>query len=212
MAQTDGIPPFGRGDYATLRLRFERSWSVAEVSYLFRVLASAYRQNLLLDLDMATSGTWLSGDGRRPLSEEEAKLLNLYLVGQPIFSIEGPMRENHVFLLLGMADLQVREIKVASPGFSDLAGIGRAIEGVVHLIEKIINIRLDAAEKRLGLEERRERIRGMEIENHRSKAALLKDLGYDNDQVRAIINQDINAGILIDELKERGKLGRIEIR
>jgi hypothetical protein len=52
----------------------------------------------------------------------------------------------------------------------------------------------------------------MEIENHRSKAALLKDLGYDSDQVRAIINQDINAGILIDELKERGKLGKIEIR
>lgn len=83
--------------------------------------------------------------------------------------------------------LEVRRINYASPGFSDLAGIGSVIGHLKDFILKLLE-RHDSRRQRELSEERaaleNDRIR---IENARNFVALARDLGYSETDVRMLM-------------------------
>lgn len=83
--------------------------------------------------------------------------------------------------------LQVRRINYASPGFSDLAGIGAVIGHVKEFILKLIE-RRDVRRKR-QLDEERVALENdqLRIENARKYVALARDLGYSETEIRFLV-------------------------
>lgn len=83
--------------------------------------------------------------------------------------------------------LEVRRIRYASPGFSDLAGVGVVIGHIKEFILKLVE-RRDSRRQRELNEERasleNDRIR---LENARSFVALGRDLGYSESDLRFLM-------------------------
>ncbi|MDR7555726.1 MAG: hypothetical protein QN157_08970 [Armatimonadota bacterium] len=104
--------------------------------------------------------------------------------------------------------LAVRRINYASPGATDLAGIGTVVGHIKDFILKLIE-RRDSRRRRELDEERaaleNERIR---LENVKSFVALARDLGYSETDLRHLIRYvDGKQDILVRLIEQRKLVG-----
>lgn len=102
--------------------------------------------------------------------------------------------------------LEIRQIRYASPGYSDLAGLGSVIGHIKDFVIKLLE-RHDSRRKRELDEERaaleNDRIR---LENARNFVALARDLGYSDTDVRLLMAHVDKKQEPLIQLVERQKL------
>lgn len=83
--------------------------------------------------------------------------------------------------------LQVRRLQFASPGHTDLSGLGQAMGHVKDIVSKLIDVRVNAEERKIRNEILEEERHSAALRNLREQISILKELGYSEAEVRAIV-------------------------
>jgi hypothetical protein len=83
--------------------------------------------------------------------------------------------------------LEVRRLNYASPGTSDLAGVGAIVGHVKDFVHKLIDRHDTRRQRELNDERAAAEIDHIRIENARSFVALAKDLGYSEMETRKLV-------------------------
>jgi hypothetical protein len=83
--------------------------------------------------------------------------------------------------------LEIRRLEYASPGASDLAGIGTIVGHVKDFVVKLIDRHDTRRQRELNDERAAAEIDRIRLENARSYVALVKDLGYSETEMRKLV-------------------------
>ncbi len=104
--------------------------------------------------------------------------------------------------------LEIRRLDYASPGVSDLAGIGVIVGHVKDFVHKLIDRRDTQRQRDLNDEKLAVEIEHMRIENARNFVALGRDLGFSNAEIRKLVaHVDDKQEILIKLVDQRKLTG-----
>lgn len=201
-----------------VRLELEGRWSADDLGWVLISLSDLYDLRLFLELLDEDNRAWeriLEGLGEAPpLRHRWRRIRTLgHLQRAQGFGGAPPILDEQQLSQLSRLfepeeRLAVRQIRYASPGFSDLAGIGTVVGHVKDLIVKLIE-RHDSRRQRELMDDRialeNDRLR---LENARRFVALGKELGYSDTELRllaAYVDKKQEPLIrLIDQGKLRG--------
>lgn len=98
-------------------------------------------------------------------------------------------------------DLQIKEVKYASPGFSDFAGFGKIIENMIDLIKHYI------PNKNQKLENEK-----LELDNFEKKIRMLNSIGYSPKEIRKFLDIRNHTISNLKQLKDLNKVISFELR
>lgn len=107
--------------------------------------------------------------------------------------------------------LEVRKLSYASPGVSDLAGVGTIIGHLKDFVLKLIERRDAKRQRDMNVEKTAVEIEAMRIENARNFVALGRDLGFSKLEMRKLISHADDKQEVLINLIEQKKLTGVSI-
>ncbi|MDE1943591.1 MAG: hypothetical protein KGI47_10685 [Betaproteobacteria bacterium] len=117
------------------------------------------------------------------------------------------------FLVLESSErLRVRGLEFASPGHTDLSGLGKAMEQVKDIVTKLIDIHVGSDERRTRNEILEEDRKAAALRNLREYISILKDLGYTEVEIREIVASSNPAMDKLVQLTNRGVITSVTER
>ncbi|MFQ5566638.1 MAG: hypothetical protein ACE5EU_09775 [Paracoccaceae bacterium] len=103
----------------------------------------------------------------------------------------------------GVSDLRVHKLSYASPGSLEFAGIGSIVDTIFEVFHDILRIRQSGS---LGAGD----IEVMYAGNMKAKANLMKDMGYSDAELHAIVSPSIEDLHFISNAVTQGKIVTVE--
>ncbi|WBL82267.1 hypothetical protein I3J27_18210 [Bradyrhizobium xenonodulans] len=104
----------------------------------------------------------------------------------------------------------VRQISFASPGFTDLTGLGKVVKEIRLFIRDIFERQDSKEDKRLAREEKRQVILGKKIANAERLIKLAKNMGISKKDRKALIERAIRADDYFEKQIEQEKLTAVD--
>lgn len=159
-----------------LSFKIDGEWSIVDFNHFFEDLNTLYR--LLIEIDNIDFIDYQLSNkkSRIPLTENFIRIndhyyrrvFESYSILTPSLRYKKPTY-NSFRIISSQFNLNVKEIKFASPGFTDFSGIGKVIDSLFELIKYYI----PNAESKIRKEILKEDLLSKRIEN-------LKSMGYSN--------------------------------
>lgn len=187
-----------------LRINLDEKWSSTDFSKMFDSLTLLYQLFIELDsIDYLDSQLFKA----RPNSIISENIINLNgklykkLNSADTFENAKTFRSEYFMDLLltqpqsKINDLEIKQIKYASPGFSDVVGLGKIIENMVDLIKYYIpnkNQKLENEKTELDIIEK--------------KIRMLNSIGYSEKEIRKFLDIRNNT---ISNLKQLSMLDKV---
>lgn len=198
-----------------LRLELDGRWSAEELGNALTSLSDLYNLRLFLELLREDIREWeryfpdfldFPPSTRRRLRRHPYRTVFPFWQGLP--ALDDSYLSRLPELIAPEERLMVRRIKYASPGITDLTGLGAIIGHLKDFSLRLIE-RRDGKRSRELSEERAElendRLR---IENARSFVALTRDLGYSETEIRDLLRHvDRKQDTLANLIAERKLVG-----
>lgn len=198
-----------------LRINIDEKWSSTDFSKMFDSLTLLYQLFIELDsIDYLDSQLFkarpnstiseniinLTGNLYKKLNSpdtfENAKLyrgeyfMDLFLTQSKIYQTQSKAH-----------DLQIKEIKYASPGFSDVVGLGKIIENMVDLIKHYIPNKTQKLENEKT-----------ELDIIEKKIRMLNSIGYSEKEIRKFLDIRNNTISNLKQLRMLDKIISLELR
>lgn len=107
--------------------------------------------------------------------------------------------------------LEIRRLDYASPGVSDLAGIGVIVGHVKDFVNKLIDRRDTQRQRDLNDEKLAVEIERMRIENARNFVALGRELGFSDAEIRKLVAQVDDRQEILIKLVDQKKLTGVSL-
>jgi hypothetical protein len=107
--------------------------------------------------------------------------------------------------------LEIRRLDYASPGVSDLAGIGVIVGHVKDFVHKLIDRRDTQRQRDLNDEKLVVEIERMRIENARNFVALGRELGFSNTEIRKLVAHVDDKQEILIKLVDQKKLTGVSL-
>lgn len=201
-------------DYKVLRVCLDGNWTSSEFSNLFETLSILYQ--LVSEIEkIETNESQLYGKApESSISEsllnvngELYKKLNFSSSFENAHSFEGFFRIRNLSLsnkksrILKNDDLQIKEIKYASPGFTDFVGAGKIIEQIFSLLRYYFPNKKEKLENEI-----------LEQELITRKVQTLEIMGYSKKEIRKYLDARNNVILNLDEFQEEKKIVDFEVR
>ena len=108
--------------------------------------------------------------------------------------------------------LKVRRLEFASPGHTDLSGLGQAMGHVKDIVAKLIDVRVGSEERQIKNEILEEDRKAAALRNLREQISILKELGYTEVEIRAIVASSNPAVEKLVQLTSRGLITSVTER
>ena len=181
----------------TIRINIQGSWTAKDFSEYFSSINHIYSIFAVVNIEKQSAREW-----EHYLEEFDYMLHKMlhsprrfraFLAWQRaatpgfVHLLDASNVERSFEILEQSERLRVCQINFASPGHTDLSGIGKAIEHLKDLILKLIDIRIGSEERRIKngiLEEER---KALALKNLKEQISMLKELGYTESEIRAIV-------------------------
>lgn len=178
-----------------MRLGFDGKWSAEELGQALISIADLYNLRLFLEYqreeflerERAYEELLLPPSVRTRWRRELSFLGPLGRVSSLGFIPQSLDGAEWARLFVPEERLQIRRISYASPGFSDLAGIGTVVGHLKDFILKLVERRDLRTQRELNDERAALENERMRIENARNFVALGKDLGYSEMELRVLV-------------------------
>lgn len=181
----------------TIRIHIKGSWSAKDFSEYFSAINHIYSIFSVVNIERNSLRDWenyyeefdFMFDKMMRSSRRFRHFLAFQRAATPGFVhlIDASNMERSFEMLESSECLQVRQLNFASPGYTDLSGLGKAMEHVKDLILKLIDIRLGSEERRINNEIREEDRKAAALKNLKEQISILKELGYSESEIRAIV-------------------------
>jgi hypothetical protein len=179
-------------DTEFLRVEIEGAWAAYEISSLLSDLSRFYdipRARDLPPTEAREGGMWWS-----ELSRVSASDISPPPPGLP-----------------GMTLVVVR-IDYASPGFIDVAGVGKAVEQVRLFLQYLIDLAVNRSLRQLEVESREQDIIAKRLANAERLIGIAADLGLTPDERRALLIEVDDRQQRILDAVDGGRLTAVRIR
>ncbi|MCA9306425.1 MAG: hypothetical protein KDA16_07820 [Phycisphaerales bacterium] len=148
---------------------------------------------------------------RRRLKGRRPHPLMMQTLLSSSFTLPTVNPEHIARLLLPQEELLVRRIEYASPGFKDLAGLGEIVGHIKDFTLRLIEHFSSRKSRNLNNEEHEIRNQSLRIQNARDFVALVKECGYDESEVRQIVNGVDDTQDSLIRLISNGKLQNVQM-
>jgi hypothetical protein len=201
---------------ATLRFHIEGNWTAQDFSDYFASLNHIYSVLAVVEIERQSAHEWEHNledfDYMFHKMMRSSKRFRHWLTFQrslatgPIHLLDAGNLERSFAVLEKNERLQVRRLRFASPGNSDLSGIGQAMGHVKDIVLKLIDVRVCNDERNIKNQILEEERQAAALKNLREKISILKDLGYTESEMRAIIASSDPAIEKLTALINRGLL------
>lgn len=193
-----------------LRINIDKSWSSSDFSNLFTSLSFLYQLCIELEciddiefkLKYKITNSLLS-ENLLNINGDLYKKLNFHSTYKNAETIDSAdlLTSRYTRKLAHSLDLQVGQIKFASPGHTDFIGLGRIIEQIFSLIKFYIPNK----EQRLSNQK-------TELDLVTKKINILRKLGYDKMEIRKFYDVRDNAVLNLKQLSYEEKISGVEIK
>lgn len=203
-----------------LRINLDGEWTSAEFSNLFESLTFLYQLVFEIEsIELQESQNYAQipksdiSKSVLNVNGELYKKLNLPLIYENEKSFEGPIF-NRISLRADqinkdfMEDLVIKEIKYASPGFTDFVGLGKIVEQVFNLIKYYF------PNEKQKIDIIRQNIENgiLEEELISKKMQNLKNIGYSKREIRKYYDTRNNVILNLKKLESENKITGFEIQ
>lgn len=193
-----------------LRINLDGKWSSTDFSIMFDSLTLLYQLFIELDsIDYLDSQLYRI-QPNSAISENiinlNGKLYKKLNYADTFDNAKALLYENFIDLLLLQTpsknySLEIKQIKYASPGFSDVVGLGKFIENISDLIKYYI------PNKNQKLENEK-----IELDIIEKKIRMLNSIGYSEKEIRKFLDIRNNTINNLKELRMLNKVISFEIR
>ena len=110
----------------------------------------------------------------------------------------------------GVSDLRVHAISYASPGSIEFAGTGPIIDTIFDVFHNILEIKRSSADSAGNAQGKFGDIEVMYARNMKAKANLMKDMGYSDAEMHAIVSPSIEDLHFISNAMTQGNIVAVE--
>jgi hypothetical protein len=110
----------------------------------------------------------------------------------------------------GVSDLRIHKIGYASPGSIEFAGIGSIIDTIFDVFHNVLQIRQSSPVSAGDSHGKAADIEVMYASNMKAKAHLMKDMGYSDAEMHAIVSPSIEDLHFISNAMTQGKIVAVE--
>lgn len=182
-------------DYLILRINIDGKWTSTDFSVLFESLSILYMLTIEVDKIDFLDNQIYNSKPESPLNEilfnfngdlyKRMRNYSTYENEKNIENIFPSLNKDIVF----MRDLDVVQIKYASPGFSDFIGFGKIIEQLIEILKYYVPNKEDILKR----ESIKQDIISKQIEN-------LKTMGYSKKEIRKLYDARNAALINLQQL------------
>lgn len=181
----------------TLRFHIDGAWSAQDFADYFASVNYVYSVLAVVNIERDSAREW-----EHHLEEfdfmfhkmlSSSKMFRHWLAFQrsvtpgPLHLLDATNLDRSFTVIEDSERLKVRRLQFASPGHTDLSGIGQAMGHVKDIVSKLIDIRVNSKERKLNNEILEEECRSAALRNLREQISILKELGYTEAEVRAIV-------------------------
>jgi hypothetical protein len=111
---------------------------------------------------------------------------------------------------LTFAQFEIVRVQYASPGVVDLVGLGAVVGHIKELAIKTIEFGTTRRQRELENEQREEEIRKLKLENAFEYVKLLKECGYEKDEIKSLVSLIGEKQNVLFELVLEGKITNVE--
>lgn len=200
----------------TLRFHIEGTWTAQDFTDYFASMNHVYSVLAIVDIERDSARDWEQYieefDFMFHKMMRSSKRLRHWLVFQrsttpgPLRLLDASNMERSFSVLEDAERLRVRRLHFASPGYTDLSGLGQAMGHVKDIVTKLIDVRVGADERRIKNEILEEDRRSAALRNLREQISILKELGYSEAEIRAIVASSNPAVEKLIQLTNRGMI------
>lgn len=203
-------------DERVMRCRIAGSWTAKDMAESLMAFRDLYNIRLGLEVfaeDQRDLEQYLIEFMHFPPLRKRLKSRRLHpLFLQALFT--GPSAPigdiaNVARLVYPHEELKVRKIKYASPGFKDLAGFGEIIGHIKDFILKLVDHFGSKRSRHLKDEEHELRNQSIRIQNARDFVGLARECGFDESEIRQLINSVDDKQDPIVRLVQSGKIQNV---
>ncbi len=181
----------------TVRFHINGNWTAQDFTEYFASLNHIYSVLAVVEIERESAREW-----ERHLEDFDFMLHKMMrtskrfrhwltfqrsLTPGPLHLLDASDLERSFAVLESGERLQVRRLQFASPGNTDLSGLGQAMGHVKDIVIKLIDVQVCSNERKIKNEILEEERRSAALRNLREQIAILKDLGYSESEVRAIV-------------------------
>jgi hypothetical protein len=110
----------------------------------------------------------------------------------------------------GVTDLRVNAISYASPGRIEFVGIGPITDQIADTLENVLRLKQPGAANSDDSQGQMASIEVMYAGNMKQKAVLMKDMGYSDAEMHAIVSPSIEDLHFISNAMTQGKIVAVE--
>jgi hypothetical protein len=194
-------------DPRALRVMVDGRWNATEFSTLFHELDQLYLmaqfglREMADDQGLSTPQTFQVDWRRRSWNDPELEAQMEECLGRhAVFNFIGSQLEN------GGYQLAVAGVSVASPGVTDLAGVGRFISEIRKFVMAIADRYIAKADRDLDRDAKRQRILKAKLDNVEKLMKLSKKLGLSQEIKNELVRQALGIDAFIEEKILEGKI------
>jgi hypothetical protein len=112
----------------------------------------------------------------------------------------------------GVSDLRIHSISYASPGSIEFAGIGSIADTIFEVFHNILRLKKSSPVSASDSHGQSGDIEVMYARNMKAKANLMKDMGYSDAELHAIVSPSIEDLHFISNAMTQGKIIAVEIK
>jgi hypothetical protein len=198
-------------DETILRVEIAGAWSAQDFTRFFAELQFLYEVAQFSQID-------LDGQRSRPLFWLRRGRVALdYLYRDPEYGLIAESQlirralSDEIIGLTGEEPevLAVKQIRYASPGLSDLAGIGKAMAELRKFVFGITDRFIAKEDRRLDRDEKRQDILAKKIKNAENLLKLSKKAGLDSDGARRLMREVLEADYFLESKVIDGQITSI---
>ena len=194
------------------------TWTLDEFSDSLRSIGDIYGLRAVLaieqqgrDADESFSGVPF-GLRRLPPHLQKAPSRKLGIIFPVFHPLINPRNPTEALRVLEPGErLYVKRIQFASPGFTDLAGLGTIVGHVKDFLFKLIDLCTTTKQREHENEKRKLENDQMRIENIRNFASVAKDIGYTSAEMRLIVRAFFDKQAPLIPLIEEGKIHGVRV-
>jgi len=110
----------------------------------------------------------------------------------------------------GVSDLRVHRISYASPGCIEFVGIGSIVDTIFDVLHNVLRIKQSSPVSAGDSQGKFGDIEVMYARNMKNKANLMKDMGYSDAEMHAIVSPSIEDLHFISNAMTQGKIVAVE--
>jgi len=183
----------------SLRLEMDGSWECPDLGRMCLHIEDIYNLRLVLQFMLEDVKEWQDELRENPdfffLRRKMARALRIGAYSPiteaiPLSTLLDPLQLRRLAAILGSSGpLRIRRIEYASPGFTDLTGVGQIVGHLKDFLVQLIEICRPSSREQRQLENRQREvdIRQREISNAREVVALAKDIGLSETEIQRMV-------------------------